>query len=487
MFLSKMSKILVLNLLLAGCTIGPRYECPPEMKIPEDWCHSPSDSVPLSDCDCFLWWESLNDSTLNSLMQRAANQNLDLFLAGIRILEARQERLGKSADLYPHVDASVTAGHLYYSKDALVNGILKRAINSRCIKSVDRNVNFFELGFDASWEIDLFGVTRHQLAALDAKIQSTEEVLKDRWVSLSAELARNYIELRSLQHRHQIMIKQIASQEISLNLIKQLVDIGEADRVNLLRTQNQLDSLLSEKPSLELAIKKAIHRISILTGQLPCELYEELCEAKDLPSLPCERPICFPSELIRRRPDIKIAERNLAASTELLGSAVAGLFPRFSLIGFIGNVGTQLKSLTDSASGTWLAAPQILLPIFNSKMLMQDVTLSKIQVQKALFEYQKTVIEAFEDVENALVTLSSDLQSHEAIREVQESSWIMYQLNLDLYERGIKDALEIQQGIRSLYTSEDSTLQSQTRLLLDYISLYKALGGGWQIIDCLNN
>lgn len=482
---ANVGQFLLSSLLLFGCTVGPKYEQPPEMCIPDEW-HTPlSEGMHLGEPECFVWWESLNDPTLNSLMNKAAQQNLDLVIASSRILEARQEHTGKTADLYPHVDASLTTGRFFYSKEALVNGVLRRAIPSRCIGSVDRNVSFFEFGFDANWEFDLFGRTKHQLNALQARVEAAEENLRDIWVTLSAEIARNYVELRSLQLRQHLLLEKIEMQEDSIQLTQQLLAIGDIDNLDVLRAEEQLNILIAEKPLLELSIKKSIHRLSILLGLTPGELFAELCIPGELPQMPCEKPIGLPSELLRRRPDIRRAERNLAAATELVGSAVAGLFPRLSLFGFIGTISTQLKSLANGNSGTWLAAPQLLLPIFNSQLLTQDVDLAKIQTQQAIFEYQKTVLEALEEVENAIASFDYGLERNQTLDSVKKTSQTAHQLMLQLYERGIKDYLEVQITAQALLASEDAYIQSQTELLLHYISLYKALGGGWDIAQCM--
>jgi outer membrane protein, multidrug efflux system len=479
--------LILSNLAFVGCTMGPSYVQPPEMNIPEEW-HSPvTEGMHSGNPEYFAWWESLNDPILNSLIKRSAEQNLDLFLAGTRILEARAEQKGKTADLYPHIDASTTCGHIYYSKDALINGILGAAFPHHHRHHVKRNVDFFEIGFDANWEIDLFGASKHEISAAKAKVESAEENLCDIWVTLSAEVARNYIELRSLQLRLNLLQKNIDSQRDTLHLTQELLAIGDASAIEVLQGNEQLNVLLTQKPQLRLSIDKTIHRLSILLGLAPSELFTELCETKDLPNLPCEKPIGLPSELLRRRPDIRRAERDLAAATESVGSAVAGLFPRLSLYGFIGDISTHLKSLTNGGSGAWFVAPQLLLPIFNSQLLTQDVDFNKIKNQEALFEYQKVVLAALEEVENAIASFHYETERNQHFEKAQAANQEAYQLTLDLYQRGLKDYLEVLSMNRSLLSAENTLIQSQTDLLLHYISLYKALGGGWtlsQSISC---
>ena len=466
--------IICITCLLAGCTLGPKYE-PPQMDIPDCWSTTPPAELDLESLDCFVWWESLNDPILNSLIQRASQQNLDVFIAGTRILEARAEGKGKTAELYPHIDASMTCGRASFNKKALRN-IWPTCQNRK--HSNRRNVSFFEIGFDAEWEIDLFGYRKHEINAMQAKLEGVEESFKDVWISLSAEIARNYIELRSLQQRLHLITRNIEFQQDTVLLTKELVNIGIGNAIDLLQFEEQLNTLSAQKPLLELSIDKAIHRLSILLNYTPGELFSELCEPEALPLLPCEKPIGIPSELLRRRPDIRRAERELAAATETIGAAIAALFPRLSLYGFVGDISTQLRSLTNGTGVTWFAAPQLLLPIFNSRLLMQDVNLNKIRTQRAIFDYQKTVLIALEEVENGIASFKYELQRSEYLAAALQTTQNAYRLVFDLYRRGLKDYLEVLSISRSLITAEEAYLQSQTELLFDYISLYKALGGG---------
>lgn len=470
-------------ILLFGCTVGPKYE-PPVACIPDEW-HAPTSEGMCrhESPDSVLWWESLNDPILNSLIQRAAQQNLDLFIASIRILEARAIQKAGSSDLYPHIDASAAGGHFYYSKDALINGLMRTAIPKDELKhNVKRNVNFFEVGFDAEWEIDLFGHTAHEINALKAQMQATEENLADIWVTLSAEIAKNYIELRGLQERLIILNKNMESQIETRSLTQELVDIGYASTIDFKQTEQQLSLLAAEKPLLELGIDKIIHRLSILLAESPESLFCELKEIRQLPVIPFDKPIGIPSELLRRRPDIRRAERGLAAATERVGSAVAALFPRFSLRGFIGDISTKGAHLFNPASTTWIAFPQLLMPVFNSKLLKQDVELNKMKVKEAFYEYKKTVLGALEESENAIASFHYEMARNHHLREAQEADREAYKLTFDLYQIGVKDYLEVLVINRSALSTEDAYIQSKVNLLLHYISLYKALGGSWE--DC---
>ena len=262
-----------------------------------------------------------------------------------------------------------------------------------------------------------------------------------------------------------------------------LENIGQISAIDTGALQEALYQIKQQKPLLDLSIAKSIHHLSILLGQSPHELFEELQKPFPIPCLPTEKTIGVPSELLRRRPDIRKAEKDLAVATERVSSAIAALFPRFSIRGFIGDVSTCIKTLLNPSSGTWFAESQLLLPIFNSRLLQQDVDVSKLNRQEAFYNYQKAVYQALEETENAIASFNSDQEK----LDLQTLSLYETQKNLDLtkmlYDVRDKDYITVQEKRRSYLTARDNLLQSQVALLMDYISIYKAIGGGWEE-DC---
>lgn len=466
--------------LLMGCTVGPTYS-PPEMEMPCEW-HSPlsegmevpEEVVPVQSS----WWENFNDPILNSLIERAACQNLDLAIATTRILQVREEKKGKSAESYPHLDFSANYDHVYYSKNGLVKGLLDTAGNCPN-KKIKRNINFFELGFDADWEIDLFGMRKHETKALEAQESASEESLRDVWVSLTAEIARTYIELRGHQRALCLLNKNMNAQENMVGLHADLVASGVISDLDARLTSNQLSTLAAQKPLIEMAISKSIHHLSILLSYAPGDLFDELDVPDDciIPSLPCSKPLCIPSELLRRRPDIRRAERELAAATEKVGSAIAALYPRFSLQGFIGEISTNIGSIFNPASLMWIAGPQLLLPVFNSRLIVEGVNFNKILTQKALYEYQKTVLLALEETENAIASFHYEFEHAKFLLDIYEGSKLALGLTQDLFSTGVKNNLDVLAAMRTLIDAESNYMQSQISLLLNYIALNKALAG----------
>ncbi len=471
-------KSVLLGIALTGCSVGPVYETP-EIEIPCEWHSEVPEALFTDPVECVVWWEALQDPLLSELIAYASEQNLDLHIAAMRVLQARSEAKAKKGDLYPHIDGSVNYGHVYYSKDGLVNGLLGSACQVES-DHVRRNVNFYEVGFDAEWEIDLFGMTAHEISALKAHEEAVQEGLCAVWVTLSAEIAKNYIELRGLQKRLEIIQQTISAQENAVKLTKELLERGMVNETDLHKTQAELSQYRAQQPLIELSIARAIHRISILLGHAPGEFFDCLQAASPLPTLPIEQPIGMPSDLLRRRPDIRKAERELAAATERVGSAIAALFPRFSLRGFIGEISTHSGSLFSPASATWFVGPQLLVPIFNSRLLLQEVQYNKIVTREALYNYQKTVLEALEESENAIASYRYESERLQHLEEAYQTYKKSFVFSEQLYQNGINDFLTVTTAAKGLLSAEDARIQSEVSLLLHYVSLYKALGGGWE-------
>lgn len=262
------------------------------------------------------------------------------------------------------------------------------------------------------------------LPAGKAQVELAEENLCDIWVTLSAEVGKNYIELRGSQKRLEVLMRNLEAQKETIHLVKELIKIGKSNTIDLQQAEVQLNSIAAQKPLIELAIEKAIHRLSILLGQAPGELFCELLIPGILPKLPCQKPIDSPCELVRRRPDIRKAERELALSRQ-----------------------------------------------------------DKIKFQRAYYEYQKSVLDALEETENAMASLRYEMERNKVLASTKEADQVAYKLIFELYQNGFKDYLEVQVMNRSLLEAEDDYIQSEVQLLLHYISLYKALGGGWEEVS----
>lgn len=458
-------------ILIAGCT--PKCISPPCTNIPCEW-HTPlPDDIVVDDsANSFIWWQAFDDCTLNSLIARMTSQNLDLFIAASRILEAREMRKGEKASLFPHIDATAATGGLGYNRKVL-NTLLDSDCNHH--HNGQRNIGFFEFGFDAEWEIDIFGVTRNKMQALKAKLEASQEEFQNIWISLTAELARNYIELRGQQQQLALTEQEIDSQQEIIVLMHSLNQAGNNNPVQENQAITDLNALKGQKTQIELAINQSIHRLSVLLGLPPGDLFCELQTTASIPCTPSKKPIGVPSELLQRRPDIRKAEREIAAANAMVASAVASLFPRISLTGFIGDIGT----FQNSSGFAWLAGPQLLAPIFNSRLIEESVEINKIKMEQAIYEYKHTVLKALEEVENALSSYHFELQKYAFLATAANAQNDSLNLTDDLYRTGSKDYIEVLSTKRAYIQSQKALLQSQITLCLDYIAIYKALGGGW--------
>jgi NodT family efflux transporter outer membrane factor (OMF) lipoprotein len=456
------------SLLLTGC-MPSQNKGPPIMDIPTDW--NSEATIGMQDCpiDGFIWWQSLNDPLLDSLIERGRLQNLDLYMAAMRILQAREVLNGGKANYLPHVDGAVSYDYARYNQQTL-----GRILDLHHSDRQTRQFSLFEIGFDAEWEIDLFGLNASKIKALQNQAMASEEDFRQIELTLSAEVAKNYVELRGSQFKLQLIEKLIELQNESSSLISGLAYAGFIGNIEEIKNQEELNLLLAKKPEIELLIKKAIHRISVLLGYSPEMLYAELALIQPLPELPYQKPIGIPSELLRQRPDIRKAEKELAASLALVDSAIAELFPRLTLKGFIGDL-----SALGSNSLTVFAGPQLFLPIFNSKMLNQSVQINKMKAKEACYSYQKTVLEALEEVENALSAFNAEWKKGYYFAQVQRASQDTYISTFQLYQRGFKDYRDVLEAHKNLLDSQNTYMQSHLDLLLRYIALYKSLGGGW--------
>ena len=460
-----MKYLTLLIIVLSGCSVGPKYT-PPCDDLPCTWSATPSEKIQQSSCEDSEWWHNFNDPVLNQLIDLASSQNLDLQIAAIRILQARTELTGKKAELYPRLDGSAACGY----------ACLPKHIVKHCLK---RTTNFYEVGFDAEWEIDLFGMKAHEIKAAQAQIEATQENLCGMWLTLSAEIAKNYITLRHDQLRLNLLQESAQLQIEWIARIQQLSARGFNSEIDFNNAQGELHALQAQIPPVQLTIDQTINRLSILLGYNPGDLVEFLTPYKALPELPCSQSIGLPSDLLRRRPDILKAERELAAATEKVGSAIAALFPRFSLRGFIGDIATHSGHLFNPSSATALAGPQLLVPIFNSRLLMQSVEYNKLETQVALLNYQKTVLEALEEAENSIAAYASEEKRNNELAEALQNYRNSAQFTEQLYGRGLNDFASVVLAQKSLLSAQAEFAQSQATLLLNSIALYKAIGGGW--------
>ena len=455
-------------LLIVGCAVGPNYR-PPKVSVPESWGESQKNAAFNHADPIVQWWKTFNDPVLDSLITRAVESNLDLRVAEARIREARFQSGVVSSELWPSVETSAS-----YSRSRRSQGISIIPPKARLKR------NLYQAGFDASWEIDLFGVKRRAIEAARADIDAAVENRRDVLVTLLAEVARNYIEVRGLQRRLEIVRNNVRVQQETIDITRARFEAGLSSELDAVQAEALLATTQSQIPTLESSTKQTIHRIGILLGQKPDALQAELTKGAPIPSAPAMVPVGLPSGLLRRRPDVRRAEWELAAATARIGVATADFFPKFSLTGDFGLQTEDLNVFSLTNSRYWSFGPTIRWPIFQAGRIRANVKVQNARQEQLLVNYEKAVLTALEDVENALVTFAGEQVRHKNLTAAVNANRRAVELAGELFTRGLANFLSVLDAERSLYESEDNLAQSEHTVSLNLVSLYKALGGGWE-------
>jgi outer membrane protein, multidrug efflux system len=461
-------------LLAAGCSVGPNYQ-KPDIAVPTAWTEAQQNGVSARAAELTRWWGAFNDTLLNSLVERGIRSNLDLRLAEARIREARALRAGTAADQWPGVDVSGS-----YSRSRNSENAFDVNTGDAEPSSFAQNRDLFRTGFDASWEIDVFGGVRRRVEAADATLQASVEDRRNTLVTLLGDIARNYIDLRGFQQRIAVTRANLKAQQEILDLTRVRFQAGLSSDLDVAQAEAQLNTTAAELPTLESSLKQAAHRLDVLLGAQPGALWDDLAKESPVPALPAEVLVGLPSDLLRRRPDIRSAERQLAAATAQTGAAVADLFPKFSLTG---RAGLQSISASDWFTGPsrfWSIGPTIRWPIFDAGRIRANIAVRNAQQEQALAQYEKTILVALEDVENSLVNYSREQERYRTLRDAVAANRRAVAMSNELYLRGLVDFLNVLDNQRSLFASESSLAQSEATMATNLVALYKALGGGWQ-------
>lgn len=430
--------------------------------------------------DLSAWWRSFNDPVLDRLVTRALADNLDTQAVASRIREARaQEKIAGARGL-PQVNADASAGRNHISANAIPS---LPGTGGGLFGIPGSSFDQFKLGFDASWEIDLFGGARHGIEAARARTQAQQWSARDLNVSLSAEVARTYLQLRALQAREAIARDELARQLQSLAIITSRVEAGFISHLDLDQQASQTAQASAAIAPLQAQEREQIHALGVLLGQPPEALAAELAPAADPPTAPDAPPPGLPSELLLRRPDIRAAERRAAAATADIGVATADLYPKLSLTASPSLVSSSLSSLTDWSSRNSSLGAGLVWPLFEGGRLKAQLAQANERQIQAVVAYRKSVLDALKEVEDALARLDSDRHRRADLQQAVEKAGAARAIALDQYRAGTVSyagALAAEQG---LYASQDQLVQTRAAEAQDLVALYKALGGGWSAAD----
>lgn len=465
----------MLAVTTAGCVVGPNYHPPPVQDVPARWSEAPQNSVP-GPATPSPWWTTFKDPELDSLVGRAVHGNLGLQLAEMRIREARARRVIAAAPLWPSVDATGSYTRQWQGEDLF--GTLSAGPQFVTLGAQPQNL--FQAGFDASWESDLFGGTRRSVEAAKADLEASFYDRGDVLLTLLAEVARNYLELRGFQRQLDVARNNLAAQQDILDLTRARYQGGLATDLDVARAEAQVKTTASQVPALETSYKRTVHRLGVLLGQPPGELADELRTTGPIPVAPPELPYALPSDLLRQRPDVRRAERQIAAATALVGVASADLYPRFSLIGAAGLESLAASDFFNSSSKLWSIGPSITWPIFRGGQIVATIEVRDAQQQQALISYRQAILNAFEEVENAIVAYTRELDRRKTLADAVGANQRATALARSLYLSGLSDFLNVLDAQRNLFQTQSVLAQSDTAVSADLVALYKALGGGWE-------
>jgi len=464
---------MLLLLPLIGCTVGPNYKRP-QVSVPQQWTVAPARGTTTNPPETDAWWLSFKDPELDSLIARAVDRNLDLKLALERVQEARAARGVVRSAYFPSIDANVSATRervQIYSPAGLPSPF---------------ETNAFQGYLSASWELDVFGGIRRAVEAATADVAAAEDNRRDVLVILLGDVGRAYAQLRGFQRQLEIANKNIATQEDTLELTATRAKAGLATELDVSRAAAQVESTKAVVPTLLSGIDVSIHRLSVLLGEEPDALRDELEKATPIPAAGPDVEVGLPSDLLKRRPDIARAEAQLAAATARIGVAKADLFPRFFLTGTAGRQATQLHDLTLGLGNFYSIGPGISLPLFTGGRIRSNIEVETSRQQQALISYEAVILNALEEVENALVSYSEEQERRERLRRAVQQSRLAVDLASDQYRAGLVDFLSVLDAQREVYANEDQLVQSQTSVTTDLIALYRTLGGGWSAGDVVS-
>lgn len=501
----------------------------------------PAATQPAAPVDLATWWRSLNDPTLNTLIEQSIQSNLDLRIATARVRESRALRDVSVSAFFPQVNAT---GSYAYRGSSLNSAPKPRVSRPGLLRSLLPNVglrpatlnpatgvitppfltvngapitggtntaipigstvgtsgtgtgtttgttvvqrrdqNLFQAGFDASWEIDVFGRIRRSVEASEADLDAAIEARRNTLVTVLSEVALNYVQLRGLQRRLEIAYENIRIQQDTLDVTTDRLRAELGSELDVAQSRAQLETTRSAVPLLESSIRQSIYQLAVLLGEPPEELADKLDESAPIPPIPPQVPLGLPSELLRRRPDVREAERTLAAVTARIGVATADLFPTFLIGGNFGTSTADIRHFFDQRSFLWSVGPSVQWNIFQGGRTLANIEAERARQEQAMANYERVILIALQDVENSLVAYNSERVRYDSLASAVNASQRATLLSSELYTGGLTPFLNLLQAQASLFASQDQMIQSESSAITNLISLYKALGGGWETFE----
>ena len=479
--------ILIAAVLLAGCTVGPDYH-PQDMATPNSYSELPvtGDQAPLSapvagEADLSQWWLQFGDAELQKLIAHGLQSNLDLLAAASRVREARQQEIIAGAASLPQVNAGGLAAGVHSESTALskLGGSSSASSAGGTSSSGPLNEGVYAVGFDATWEVDVFGGVRRGVEAAQASTEATVWRMRDGEVALTAEIATDYITLRAMQERIAILRAETQAQQDLLHMIRARAGVGFATQLDVNQQSSLADSTVAQIPEFEGGVRALEHAIAVLLAEQPDAMAAELANTMAIPSMPSSLPIGLPSDLLRRRPDVRAAERELGAATAEVGVAVSDLYPKFDLIGAVGFTGSSLGTLAPGGNLGEFGLGSITWPVFHWGQNHANIHAKEEEAKQAYYAYQKAVLGAVQNVEDALSRYLAEQQRLVALERAETAAKSSTAIANQQFRVGTVTYVNVLVAEATELSVRDQLAQSRQAFATDLISLYKALGGGW--------
>ncbi len=455
---------------LSACTVAGRDYEPPEAPVPTAWRDASASPWQQGAPDPAAWWRKLEDPVLDSLVERAVSGSLDLREALARVRESRALRGAAVADRYPTIDARASYERSGLS-EATEFGKLFPALGE---------IDTYSAGIDAAWEVDLWGRVRRVVEAADADLEATIEDARAAAVIVVAETASRYIELRAFQQRLALARTNVALQEQTLELTRTRFDAGLVGEGDVALAARNFETTRSFVPLLEYGLRAAENRLAVLLGLAPGELAAELAEVQPIPVPPTDVAVGVPADLVRRRADIRRAERELAAETARIGVREGDLYPRLALVGRFGGEAEDASDVFSDDGIVYGFGPALRWNLFDGGRLRDRVDAQDARAEQALVRWQRTVLVALEETENAMTGFVREQTRRGSLSQSASHARVAVELARSQYTEGLSDFQPVLDSQRSLALIEDELAQSDAAVTTRLVELYKSLGGGWE-------
>jgi multidrug efflux system outer membrane protein len=465
--------LLSVQYFVTGCTVGPNYR-PPIMEMPQQWPHSSADPFStVPDANYAAWWKIFTDEDLDNLIRRAIENNRDIEAAFYRIEEARALRDSTAGQYYPNINATGS-----YNR-SLYRGLTQVAASTKPLDIYTSGINFL-------WEADLFGKIRRSVESSQASYQASIEDYHDLMVTLLADVCSNYIDLRTTQERIKYAKKNVEIQRKTLELTQNLYQAEIVGELDVRQAEFNLANTESEIPPLLIVEEASLNRLAVLLGELPGSLRNEISPDKSITAVKENIDIILPANLLRQRPDIRKAERLLAAQTASIGIAEADLYPALQLSGFFETQSLKFAGLGNINNKTYSYGPGLTWNLFDGNILRNNVKIQKALAAELLVGWQSTVLAAVEDVQNAMYSYIQQAIRQKSLENSVTASLRSVDLVQNLYQSGLTDFQNVLNTQRTLFIQQDSLATSNGLLLQDIVLIYKAFGAGWYNLEMEN-